>query len=313
MLEQLHADFPDDVRLVFRHFPLPSHPNSLLAIQAVEAAGLQGKYYEFSDYLFEKQGEWSPLDLTAFEAWLVDQTGEFGLNRDQFAADLKSEALVQKALEYQKTAMAASVGYTPFVLLNGRTYQNVIDTSNISNLRFLVRLISASKDQYTDCPPVVIETGKQYNATIETELGNIVFTIAADKVPVSANAASWLIQQGWYDNTSFYFVQRGNEAELEYAITGDHTQTGAGTPGFVVTTETSADLKFDKPGMVGFLNGSQLFFTYGAVPDLDGNYTILGEVVEGQDILDQLIVTTTDATGNLIPGTKIIKVTLSAK
>lgn len=313
MLEQLHADFPDDVRLVFRHFPLPSHPNSLLATQAVEAAGLQGKYYEFSDYLFAKQGEWSPLDLAAFETWLVDQTGEFGLNRDQFAADLMSEALVQKALEYQNAAMAANVGYTPFVMLNGRTYQNVVDTSNIGNLRFLVRLIRASTDQYSNCPPEVIETGKQYKATIETELGNIVFTIAADKVPVSANAVTWLIGQGWYDNTSFYFVQRGSNAGLEYAITGDHTQTGAGTPGFVVTTETSEDLKFDKPGMVGFLNGSQLFFTYGAVPDMNGNYTIIGEVVEGQDILDQLIITTTDATGNLIPGTKINKVSISAE
>jgi peptidylprolyl isomerase len=56
-----------------------------------------------------------------------------------------------------------------------------------------------------------------------------------------------------------------------------------------------------------------LFITYGANPKLDGRYTVLGEVVEGMDIVQKLAITTPDANGIMSPGTKIIKVTVSVK
>ena len=96
MLEQLLKEFPNDVRAVFRHFPLPSHPNSLLATQAVEAAGMQGKVYELSDMIFAQQATWSPMDTAAFETWLVSQAETLGLNKDQFVNRYEERCRCQK-------------------------------------------------------------------------------------------------------------------------------------------------------------------------------------------------------------------------
>lgn len=59
-IKRLNGDFPDDLRIVFRHFPLTTiHKNSMLAAKASEAAGMQGKFWEMHDILFEKQTEWA--------------------------------------------------------------------------------------------------------------------------------------------------------------------------------------------------------------------------------------------------------------
>ena len=188
MLEQLLKEFPNDVRAVFRHFPLPSHPNSLLATQAVEAAGMQGKFYELSDLIFAQQATWSPMDSVAFETWLVSQAETLGLNKDQFVTDMKSAAVVQKALDYQKQAMDAGVSYTPFIMVNGRIWEGI----DLPNMRILIKLLREEKNLFPECPTTVLEAGKQYTATIETEVGNIVLKLQTDKVPLSRTRLS-----GW--------------------------------------------------------------------------------------------------------------------
>ena len=130
---------------------------------------------------------------------------------------------------------------------------------------------------------------------------------------MSVNAFVWLIQQGWYDNRTFFNVMHGDPNQLEIALTGDHSETGYGTAGFGITPEIVSGLNFDKAGTVGFVNGSQLFITYGAVPQLDGRYTVLGEVTEGMDVVQKLAITALDANGIPAPGTKIIKVTVTAQ
>jgi cyclophilin family peptidyl-prolyl cis-trans isomerase len=309
VLEQLLKEFPNDVRAVFRHFPLPNHPNALLATQAAEAAGLQGKFYEMSDLIFAQQATWSPMDAAAFETWLVSQVETLGMDKAKFTTDMKSEAIVQKALDFQKQATDAGVSYTPFIMVNGRIWEGI----DLPNMRILIKLLREEKNLFKECPTPVLEAGKQYTATIETEVGNIVFKLQTDKVPLSTNAFVWLVQHGWYDNTSFFNVIRGDPTQVEVALTGDRTETGYGTAGFSISPEIVPDLKFDKVGMVGFVNGSQFFITYGALTNLDGRYTVLGEVIEGMDVVQKLAVTPMDAEGNLAPGTKIIKVTIAVQ
>lgn len=309
MLEQLLKEFPNDLRAVFRHFPLPSHPNSLLAAQAAEAAGLQNKFYEMSDLLFKEQATWSPMDSAAFETWLIAQAETLGLDKTKFTTDLKSDEIVQKVLKFQTDAQAAGVSYTPFVMVNGRIWEGI----DLNNMRILIKLLREDKNLVPECPPSILEAGKQYTATIETELGNIVIKLQAQKVPLSANAFVWLVQKGWYDNTTFFDVLYGVPNQMQIALTGDHTETGYGTAGFGISPEIVPDLKFDKAGTVGFVNGSQLFITYAPEPKLDGRYTVLGEVVQGMDIVQKLTITTPDANGIPAPGTKIIKVTVAAQ
>ena len=150
----------------------------------------------------------------------------------KFKTDLKSDALVQKTLQFQKDAQAAGVTYTPFIMVNGRIWEGI----DLNNMRILVKLLREDKNITPGCPPTVLEAGKQYTATIETELGNIVIKLQAQKVPLSVNAFVWLVQQGWYDNRTFFNVMHGDPNQFEIALTGDHSETGYGTAGFGIIT-----------------------------------------------------------------------------
>jgi protein-disulfide isomerase len=79
-LEQVRLAHPQEVRLVYRHFPLTgaAHDKSGLAIRAAEAADLQGHFWEMHNLLFERQSEWFDMTPAAFEAWLPVQAASLG-------------------------------------------------------------------------------------------------------------------------------------------------------------------------------------------------------------------------------------------
>ena len=93
-----------------------------------------------------------------------------------------------------------------------------------------------------------------------------------------------------YDGTVFHRVI------TDFMIQGgDPAGTGMGGPGYRFEDETKgAPHKFDKPGKLAMANsgpntnGSQFFLTVAPTPWLTGNYTIFGEVVEGQEIVTKI-------------------------
>jgi protein-disulfide isomerase len=68
-MTQLLEEYPDDLRLVFRHYPLigtpdnPFHDKAALSAQAAESAANQDKFWEMHDLLFERQSEWVKLTV----------------------------------------------------------------------------------------------------------------------------------------------------------------------------------------------------------------------------------------------------------
>ncbi|MEY3470711.1 MAG: hypothetical protein RLZZ223_61 [Candidatus Parcubacteria bacterium] len=115
---------PDDLRIVYRHFPLRSiHPNADLAAQAAEAAGEEGKFWEMKDLLFEKQSEWAkekdPRGLFGAYAKAI------GLDVAEFDEDLKSDDDSKERVEkdYQ-SGVAIGVNSTPTFILNGVIIKN---------------------------------------------------------------------------------------------------------------------------------------------------------------------------------------------
>jgi cyclophilin family peptidyl-prolyl cis-trans isomerase len=317
VLAQLEKDFPNDLRVVFRHFPLigtpeqPFHDKAAISAQAAEAAGLQGKFWEMYELLMENQGEWAGMTIDQFKTWVVEKAAGLGLDVDRFEKDLTSDAMVQKIQAAWEHGQEIGLPGTPFILLNGAQYSSGLDQSTLSAV---IKLTLLQKRQYNDCPPMVIDPAKKYLATLRTGKGDIVIELFADKAPLAVNNFVFLSRNGWYDNVAFHRVLPGFVAQA-----GDPTGTGYGGPGYAFTNEISPDLNFDSAGLVAMANagadsnGSQFFITFAPATQLNGDYTIFGRVISGMDVAESLTPRDPSQTGNLPEGDKIISVTIEEK
>lgn len=111
-LEQLEERYEGNIRIVYKHYPLPFHDEAIPAGQAAYAAHQQGKFWEFHDYMFANQKNLG-------DALYVEAAEDLGLDVEQFNQDRNSEA-AKEAVE-QDAADGAQVGVrgTPFFLING--------------------------------------------------------------------------------------------------------------------------------------------------------------------------------------------------
>lgn len=130
-LNEIKETYKDSVQFVFRHFPLTSiHPNALIAAYSTEAAGLQGKFWEMHDVLFENQGAWSPLGTDQRTEKFRDYAGQIGLDLSQFDTDLTSERISKKVSHDRALAGKLGVNSTPTIYVDGQK----LDTEAINDL-----------------------------------------------------------------------------------------------------------------------------------------------------------------------------------
>jgi protein-disulfide isomerase len=108
------ARFEQQVRFVFRHFPLEEvHPHALRAAEAAECAGGQGRFWEMHDLLFDNQLH---LELPR----LYEYARRIGLNMARFTAEMDDEIYLQRIREHQQSGHASGVRATPTFFVNGR-------------------------------------------------------------------------------------------------------------------------------------------------------------------------------------------------
>lgn len=118
-LKKMEADFGDRIRVIFRERPLiPPHEHALIAAQAAEAAGLQGKFWEMHDKLYENQATWTVAkDLVPV---FVDYAKQIGVDPDRFMKDLNGEAVAQRIFLDGRRAHALAINSTPTFFVNGK-------------------------------------------------------------------------------------------------------------------------------------------------------------------------------------------------
>lgn len=142
---------------------------------------------------------------------------------------------------------------------------------------------------FNSYPPFVLDTANSYEAIIITENGEMRIRLFDDEAPLTVNNFVFLAHQGFYDGTTFHRV-----IEEFMAQGGDPTGLGTGGPGYQFTDETANGLSFDRPGLLAMANagpntnGSQFFITFVSTPHLDGNHTIFGELIAGDDVLNSI-------------------------
>ena len=309
-LKALLEEYPEDVKLVYRHFPLASiHPNAILATQASEAAGLQGDdaFWAMHDLLYATQADWSSLSIEDFGSWLIDQAADLGLDSTQFEADLYSEEITTMSESTWTKGQELGIPGTPYIRINA-IYEAQADPQLLSAY---VELIKLESQQFTVCPPLTVEPDAEYKATIKTEKGDILIDLFPDVAPLAVNSFIFLAENGWFDGITFHRVLPGFVAQ-----TGDPTGTGYGGPGYTFSNEISPEHEFNRAGLVAMANsgpesnGSQFFITYDAVPDLTGGYTIFGEVSEGMDVLMDITPRDPQPGEVLPPGDTLLTVTI---
>jgi protein-disulfide isomerase len=104
--------FAGRVRFAFRHFPLEGvHPHALLAAEAAECAGGQGKFWQMHDLLFENQDHLKLKQLYGYAERL-------GLDMARFTAEMDDHVYLQRVREHIESGDSSGVRATPGFFVN---------------------------------------------------------------------------------------------------------------------------------------------------------------------------------------------------
>ena len=122
---------PREVTVTFRHFPLGK--NSVAAIRAVEAAGMQGKFVEMMQLLYDKPDTWKVSD--APQAIFENYADTLGLDLKTFDLDATGATTADRLARDIERAKALGVTGTPWVLWNGYP-MSYGDAANLEKIIF---------------------------------------------------------------------------------------------------------------------------------------------------------------------------------
>ncbi|HWS85453.1 MAG TPA: thioredoxin domain-containing protein [Pyrinomonadaceae bacterium] len=106
------------VRLIFRNYPLQMHKYAFIASRAAEAAGLQGKFWEMHDLIYDNQKEWS--DSMEPRVQFDSYATRLGLDVKRFKADMERQDLAERIKADMMRGTSLGVRGTPTIFLNGR-------------------------------------------------------------------------------------------------------------------------------------------------------------------------------------------------
>ncbi len=120
-LSSIKEKYKDQLTFIFRNFPLTTiHPNALAASTAAEAAGLQGKWWEYHDKLFENQDAWSESSSDERTNIFVGYARDLDLDITKFKKDLENDQVAQKIARDQALGKKVGATSTPTLVLNGK-------------------------------------------------------------------------------------------------------------------------------------------------------------------------------------------------
>lgn len=136
------------------------------------------------------------------------------------------------------------------------------------------------------------EAGKKYQAVIHTSKGDITVELNPQKAPIGATNFIQLANGKFYDGLTFHRVEPG------FVIQGGDPQgTGSGGPGYTLPAEIGLPHKKgalawarlgDQMNPQKRSSGSQFYITLEATPFLDGNYSVFGQTIAGEDVVQKI-------------------------
>ncbi len=119
IMRQMRTSYGSKVKIVFKHFPLKSvHPNAMAAAKAAEAAGNQGKFWEYHDLLYDNQELWAgqtdPTDK------FLEYAQQLKLDTELFKKDLQDKKFDDKINAQEDEGITVGVSGTPTIYVGGK-------------------------------------------------------------------------------------------------------------------------------------------------------------------------------------------------
>lgn len=128
VMKKLVLMYPQDIRIMFKHSPLPMYPESYLASEASYAAHAQGKFWEYHDLLFENQGLLNRENLEK----LAEKAG---LDMIKFRNDLDKHTYKEKVEEDKDIALLVTAKGTPNFFINGR---KMVGAKSLDEMKLII-------------------------------------------------------------------------------------------------------------------------------------------------------------------------------
>jgi protein-disulfide isomerase len=126
LLKQLVEEYPSDVKVYFKHFPLSSHTYSRLAAEAAVAAAKQGKFWPYNDKIWANSDNLTP-------AILEKAAKEVGLDLARWRKDKDSEAAKGRVQADRTEGGELDINATPTIYINGRKYDDPLDIASLKD------------------------------------------------------------------------------------------------------------------------------------------------------------------------------------
>lgn len=124
VLRQILDEFPNDVKLYFKHYPLPQHTNARLAAEGAVAAQKQGKFWQYQDKLWEHQDDLGPAEIEKVAK-------ESGLDLGKFRKDIASDPVKAKVTKDHDEGANIGLQATPTLYIDGREYTDGRDADSL--------------------------------------------------------------------------------------------------------------------------------------------------------------------------------------
>ena len=113
LLEQVLGQYPKDVKIVYKSFPLKSHKFAMQAAKAAIAAESQGKFWEFNDLLFKDYNKLNDQKIAEIAATL-------GMDQKALEKKMEDPGIARKISQDINEGIASGVSGTPTIFINGR-------------------------------------------------------------------------------------------------------------------------------------------------------------------------------------------------
>jgi len=159
-------------------------------------------------------------------------------------------------------------------------------------------------------------TMKNRTAIFETNLGTFELELFESQMPITTKNFIDLAEKGYYDNTKFHRVIEDFMVQGGDPLSKDNSKKarwGTGDPGYKIKDEFAKGLS-NVRGTIAMANagpntgGSQFFINVVDNTFLDGKHPVFGNVVEGMEVVDEIVAVGTDAQDKPVEDVTIIKI-----